>query len=48
MGAPDTEHVKTVVARILCPDPDHVPPYPVPWESRSSIAGGSVDFVPES
>jgi hypothetical protein len=41
----DTEQAQTVVARILCPDPDHAPPCPVPWESRSSIAAGSVDFV---
>jgi hypothetical protein len=45
VAASDTEQAKTVVARILCPDPDHAPPCPVPWESRSSIAGGSVDFV---
>lgn len=45
VAASDPEQAKTVVARILCPDPDHAPPCPVPWESRSSIAGGSVDFV---
>jgi hypothetical protein len=45
VAAPDTEQAKTAVARILCPDPDHAPPCPVPWESRSSIGGGSVDFV---
>jgi hypothetical protein len=43
--ASDTEQAKTVVALILCPDPDHAPPCPVRWESRSSKAGGSVDFV---
>ena len=45
VAASDPEQATTVVARILCPDPDHAPPCPVPWESRSSIAGGSVDFV---
>jgi hypothetical protein len=45
VAASDTEQAQTVVARILCPDPDHAPPCPVPWESRSSIADGSVDFV---
>jgi hypothetical protein len=39
--APRTQ-ATTAVVRILCPDPDHVPPCPVPWESRSSIAGHSV------
>ena len=43
--ASDTEEATTVVARLLCPDPDHAPPGPVPWESRSSIADGSVDVV---
>jgi hypothetical protein len=45
VAASDTEQAQTVVARILCPDPDHAPPCPVPWDSRSSIADGSVDFV---
>ena len=45
VAASDTEQAQAVVARILCPDPDHAPPCPVPWESRSSIARGSVDFV---
>ena len=45
VAASDTEQAKTVVARILCPDPDRAPPCPVPWESRSSIAIGAVDFV---
>ena len=45
VAASDTEQAQVAVARILCPDPDHAPPCPVPWESRSSIAGGSVDFV---
>jgi hypothetical protein len=43
--ASDTEQATVAVARILCPDPDHAPPCPVPWESRSSIEGGSVYFV---
>lgn len=33
-GASDTEQAKTAVARIFCPDPDHAPPCPVPWESK--------------
>jgi hypothetical protein len=45
VAASDTEQAQVAVARILCPDPDHAPPCPVPWESRSSIGGGSVDFV---
>ena len=45
VAASDPEQATTVVARILCPDPDHAPPCPVPWESRGSIARGSVDFV---
>jgi hypothetical protein len=45
VAASDTEQPKAVVARSLCPDPDHAPPCPLPWESRSSIAGGTVDFV---
>jgi len=45
VAASDTEQATTVVARILCPDPEHAPPCPVPWESRSSVADGSVDFV---
>ena len=45
VAASDPERAAAAVARILCPVPDHAPPCPVPWESRSSIAGGSVDFV---
>jgi hypothetical protein len=45
VAASDTEQAKTAVARILCPDPGHAPPCPVPWESRGSVGGGSVDFV---
>jgi len=45
VAASDTEQARTVVACIFCPDPDHAPPCPVPWESMSSIGGGSVDFV---
>jgi len=45
VAASDPERASTVVARIFCPDPDHAPPCPVPWESRSSIADGSVHFV---
>jgi hypothetical protein len=41
----DPEQAKAVVARILCPDPDHAPACPVPWESRTSSADSSVDFV---
>ena len=45
VAASDTEQATNVVARIFCPDPDHAPPCPVPWDSRSSLAGGSVHFV---
>jgi len=45
VAASDTEQAQVAVARIFCPDPDHAPPCPVPWESRSSIDGGSVNFV---
>jgi hypothetical protein len=45
VAAPDTEQAAIVVTRIFCPDPDHLPPCPVPWESRRSITDGSVHFV---
>ena len=45
VAASDTEQAKVAVARILCPDPDHAPPCPVPWESRSSTDDGTVHFV---
>jgi hypothetical protein len=45
VAASDTEQAEAAVARILCPDPDHAPPCPVPWESRRSIGGGSVHLV---
>jgi hypothetical protein len=45
VAASDPEQAKTVVARIFCPDRDHAPPCTIPWESRSSIACGSVNFV---
>ncbi len=45
VAAADTEQAGTAISRIFCPDPDHVPPCPVPWESRSSVASGSVHFV---
>ena len=45
VAASDTEQAQTVVARIFCPDPNHAPPCPVPWESGPGIGGGSVDFV---
>ena len=45
VAASDTEQAQAVVARIFCPDPDHAPPCPVPWESRRSKADGSVHFV---
>jgi hypothetical protein len=44
LAASDTEQATTVIASIFCPDPDHEPPCPVPWESRSMI-GSSVTFV---
>jgi hypothetical protein len=45
VAASDTEQAKTVVARIFCPDSDHAPPCPVPWESSGTAGGGSVKFV---
>ena len=45
LPAPDTERASTVISGIFCPDPDHEPPCPVPWESLSDLAGGSVHFV---
>jgi hypothetical protein len=45
VAASDVDQAQTVIACILCPDPDHVGPCPVPWESASSIASGSVVFV---
>jgi hypothetical protein len=45
VAAADTDQATTDIARIFCPDPDHVPPCPVPWESGPSAISGSVDFV---
>ena len=45
VASSDTEQAETVIALILCPDPDHASPCPVPWESRRSISRGSVVFV---
>jgi hypothetical protein len=44
VAATDTEEATTIIAGIFCPDPDHAPPCPVPWES-SRMAGGTADFV---
>lgn len=44
LATSDTKQSAAVIALIFCPDPDHAPPCPVPWESRS-MAGSSVDFV---
>lgn len=41
--APDTEQAEDVVSRILCPDPNHAGPCPVPWESSRNP--DSVNFV---
>ncbi|MEU9621680.1 hypothetical protein ACIO8F_06035 [Streptomyces sp. NPDC087228] len=27
------EEVKEHIARLLCPDPDHAPPCPIPWSA---------------
>lgn len=27
------EEIKERIARLLCPDPDHAPPCPVPWSA---------------
>jgi hypothetical protein len=45
VAAPDTERAASEISRIFCPDPDHAPPCPVPWESIRSAAGGSASFV---
>ncbi|MBK0870763.1 MAG: hypothetical protein IJH84_21385 [Saccharopolyspora sp.] len=28
------EEVKERITRLLCPDPDHAPPCPIPWSVR--------------
>lgn len=32
----DGDDLKDAVARLLCPDPDHAPPCPVPWSFDSA------------
>jgi hypothetical protein len=41
----DPEQAQTVVAGIFCADPDHAPPCPVPWSSRTSVTDGTVHFI---
>lgn len=36
------EEIKERVARLLCPDPDHAPPCPVPW-SLLLLSGEDLD-----
>ncbi|MFM9369088.1 hypothetical protein [Streptomyces sp. Da 82-17] len=36
------EEVKEQIARLLCPDPDHAPPCPVPW-SVNVLHGSDLD-----
>jgi len=31
--ARQAEEVKERIARMLCPDPDHAPPCPIPWST---------------
>jgi hypothetical protein len=45
MVVSDPERVTDAVARIFCPDPDHAPPCPVPWESCTNATRGSVGFT---
>ena len=45
VAAADTEQATSAIARIFCPDPDHAPPCPVPWESTRSDTSGRVEFV---
>lgn len=28
------EEIKERIARMLCPDPDHAPPCPIPWSAQ--------------
>jgi hypothetical protein len=35
------EEIKERITRLLCPDPDHAPPCPVPWSvSLFDLSGG--------
>lgn len=36
----EAERIEQQVQRLLCPDPDHQPPCPIPWET-------SVESAPE-
>ncbi|MFB7912965.1 hypothetical protein [Streptomyces sp. NPDC056061] len=36
------EEVKERITRLLCPDPDHAPPCPIPW-SVSLLHGSGLD-----
>jgi hypothetical protein len=45
VASSDTEQAETVIALILCPDPDHAPPCPVPWDSMRSSDSGLVYFT---
>lgn len=36
------EEVKERITQLLCPDPDHAPPCPIPW-SASLLNGADLD-----
>lgn len=43
----EIDDIKERIIRLLCPDPDHAPPCPVPWSiavlSEESLDAGSYD-----
>ncbi|MFD4858720.1 hypothetical protein [Streptomyces atratus] len=44
------EEVEERITRLLCPDPDHTPPCPIPWSAslcRVSGQPGEDDSYPE-
>ncbi|RAJ58881.1 hypothetical protein K378_05115 [Streptomyces sp. Amel2xB2] len=44
-ATPDqAEEIRERIAALLCPDPDHAPPCPVPWSlSLVALSGGDED-----
>jgi hypothetical protein len=40
MAVSNPERATDAVARIFCPDPDHAPPCPVPWENCTNSTRG--------
>ncbi|MBA8826191.1 hypothetical protein FHX42_003567 [Saccharopolyspora lacisalsi] len=37
------EELKERIARLLCPDPDHAPPCPIPWSTGPVLHGSELD-----